>query len=57
MSYERYLRRRRQDTESREIWQDFDRTTPISEPERPDVAEPDVTEPERAEQEEVVSES
>jgi hypothetical protein len=33
MCYERYLRRRREDEESREVWQDFERTTPISEPE------------------------
>jgi hypothetical protein len=51
MCYERYMRRRRQETEqSREIWQDFASTTPISDPEPPDVTEPDVTEPERAEQ-------
>jgi hypothetical protein len=55
MCYDRYTRRRREEAESRGIWQDFDRTTPISEPEspevaEPEVAEPEVTEPERAEQ-------
>jgi hypothetical protein len=51
MCYEWYMRRRRQETEqSREIWQDFESTTPISDPAPPDITEPDVTEPERAEQ-------
>jgi hypothetical protein len=50
MCHERYLlRRRRDDEESREIWQEFQRTTPISDPAPPEVAEPEVTEPERAE--------
>jgi hypothetical protein len=50
MCYERYLRRRRHaDEESREIWQEFDRTTPISEPEPQVVSEPEPSEPERAE--------
>jgi hypothetical protein len=50
MCYEQYTRRRREEAESRGIWQEFDQTTPISEPEPPEVAEPEVTEPERAEQ-------
>jgi hypothetical protein len=50
MCYERYRRRRREDEESREIWLDFERTTPISEPEAPEVAEPERSEPERAEE-------
>jgi hypothetical protein len=50
MCHERYTRRRREEAESRGLWQDFDQTTPISEPEPPEVVEPEVTEPERAEQ-------
>jgi hypothetical protein len=52
MCYERHLRRRREADESRGIWQEFDRTTPVSEPPPPEVAEPEATdpEPERAEQ-------
>jgi hypothetical protein len=51
MCHERYWRQRRhQDAESRGIWQEFDRTTPIAEPEPPEVADPEVTEPERAEE-------
>ena len=50
MCHERYLQRRRRDEESREIWQDFDRTTPISEPEPHEVEEPERSEPERAEE-------
>ncbi len=42
MCYERYLRRRQEADESREIWRDFARTTPIREPEPPEEA----TEPE-----------
>ncbi|MCW3001858.1 MAG: hypothetical protein JWQ20_1156 [Conexibacter sp.] len=50
MCYDRYTRRHRQEAEeSRKIWQELDRTTPISDPEPPDVTEPEVTEPERAE--------
>jgi hypothetical protein len=49
MCYERYLRRRQEDEESRAIWQDFDRTRPISEPEPGDVEEAEASEPERAE--------
>jgi hypothetical protein len=41
MCYERYLRRRREDEESRALWQDFERTTPISEPEPSEVEEPE----------------
>jgi hypothetical protein len=50
MCYDRYTRRQRQEAEeSRKIWQDLERTTPISDPEPPDITEPDVAEPERAE--------
>jgi hypothetical protein len=50
MCYDRYMRRHRRETEeSRGIWHEFDQTTPISDPEPPEVTEPDVTEPERAE--------
>ena len=50
MCYERYERRRREAEESRAIWRDFERTTPISEPEPRDVEEPERPEPERAEE-------
>ena len=50
MCHERYLRRRREDAESHRIWQEFDRTTPISEPEPPEDDDRKVDEPERAEQ-------
>jgi hypothetical protein len=49
MCYERNLRRR-QEEESRAIWQDFQRTTPISEPEPSEVEEPERAEPDRAEE-------
>jgi hypothetical protein len=50
MCYERYLRRRRQeDEESRAIWWEFERTTPISDPEPPEVTEPELTDPEPTE--------
>ncbi|HYZ29841.1 MAG TPA: hypothetical protein VE570_12340 [Thermoleophilaceae bacterium] len=49
MCYERYRRRRREDEESRAIWQDFERTTPISEPEPREVEKSERSEPERAE--------
>lgn len=50
MCYDRYTRRQRQEAEeSRKIWQDLEQTTPISDPEPPDITEPDVAEPERAE--------
>jgi hypothetical protein len=48
MCYDRYRLRRKED-ESRAIWQDFERTTPISEPEPREVEEPERSEPERAE--------
>ena len=50
MCYERYPRRRREAAESDRIWQEFDRTTPISEPEPPEADERKADEPERAEQ-------
>ena len=49
MCHEWYHRRRQDDEESRAIWQDFERTTPISEPAPPDVQEPERSEPEWAE--------
>jgi hypothetical protein len=50
MCHDRYLwRRRHADEESREIWQDFESTTPVSDPEPREVAEPEPAEPERAE--------
>jgi hypothetical protein len=42
MCYERHLRRRREEDESREIWHDFEQTRPVADPDRP----PEVTEPE-----------
>jgi len=45
MCHERYLRRRREAEESREIWQDFARTRPVDDPEPPgEPAEPEPTE-------------
>jgi hypothetical protein len=45
MCYERYLRRRREEDESRDLWRDFERTVPISDPAPPDeVTEPEPTE-------------
>jgi hypothetical protein len=50
MCYERCRRHRRQEyEESRAICQEFERTTPISDPEPPEVTEPELTEPGRAE--------
>jgi hypothetical protein len=50
MCYERYTRRHREEAdESRKMWQELGRTTPISDPEPPEVTEPDAPEPERAE--------
>ena len=50
MCYEPYLRRLCQEAEeSRAIWQEFDRTTPISDPEPRDIPEAEPTERERAE--------
>jgi hypothetical protein len=50
MCHERYARRRREETESHRIWEEFDRTTPISEPAPQDVDEREADDPERAEQ-------
>ena len=50
MCFERYERRRREADESRAIWRDFDRTTPISDPEPREVTEPEVPEAEPAEE-------
>jgi hypothetical protein len=45
MCYERYERRRREAEESREVWWDFARTTPVRDPEpRDDVSEAEPTE-------------
>ena len=45
MCYERYLRRWREADESREMWQDFERTRPVSDPEpREEVTDPEPTE-------------
>jgi hypothetical protein len=45
MCNERYLRRRREEDESREIWQDFMWTQPHEDPEPPgEVTEPEPTE-------------
>ena len=41
MCYERYLRRRRETDESREMWRDFTETRPIDDPEPPEVTEPE----------------
>lgn len=45
MCHERYLRRRRREAEeSRDLWEDFERTQPVAAPEPP----AEVSEPERA---------
>ncbi|HTE60260.1 MAG TPA: hypothetical protein VK631_07900 [Solirubrobacteraceae bacterium] len=44
MCNERYLRRRREADESREIWQEFVQTESIDAPEPPDVTEPEPSE-------------
>jgi hypothetical protein len=51
MCHERYERRRRAAEESREMWRDFARTTPVRDPEPPD----EVTEPEPTEAREAVT--
>jgi hypothetical protein len=51
MCYERYLRRRREADESREIWHDFAQTRPVADTNEP----PDVTEPERTDAQEEVA--
>ena len=51
MCYERWERRRREADESREMWRDFSRTTPVREPEPPD----EVTEREPTEARETVT--
>lgn len=53
MCYDRYLRRRRETDESQSIWQDFERTRPLADPEPPDVTPP---EPAEAHEEIAVSE-
>jgi len=45
MCYERYFRRRREADESQSIWEDFERTRLVADPEpRADVAPPEPTE-------------
>jgi hypothetical protein len=45
MCYERHLRRRGQADESQSVWQEFERTRPITDPEPvPDVTPPEPTE-------------
>ena len=51
MCYERYLRRRREADESQSVWQEFERTRPIADPE----PAPDVTAPEPSEASEEVA--
>jgi hypothetical protein len=51
MCYERYLRRRWEADESREIWHDFEQTLPVADPDEP----PEVTEPERADAQEEIA--
>jgi hypothetical protein len=51
MCYERYLRRRREADESREIWHAFEHTRPAADPD----ASPEVTEPERTEAQEEIA--
>jgi hypothetical protein len=46
MCWEYYERRRREDEESRALWRDFERTTPISDPEPREATEPEVAESE-----------
>jgi hypothetical protein len=54
MCYERYSRRRREEAEeSHELWQDFERTRPVADPEPPAEA----TEPERTEAREEIATS
>jgi hypothetical protein len=49
MCNEYYMRRRREEDESRAIWQDFERAEPFAEREPPaDVTEPEPTEPREA---------
>ena len=45
-----WYRRRREDEESRAIWHDFERTTPISVPEDPKAEESEDSEPKREEE-------
>jgi hypothetical protein len=51
MCYERYLRRRREADESREIWHDFKQTRPVADPDGP----PEVTEPEHTDAREEIA--
>jgi hypothetical protein len=50
MCHERWMRRREQESlQAREVWLDFERTTPIADPE-PDVEQPEPTKAEVPEQ-------
>ena len=51
MCYERYLRRRQEAEESREVWQDFERTQPVGDAPTPEAA----AEPETAEEREAIA--
>ena len=51
MCYERYLRRRREADESRDIWQEFERTQLVGDGEPPE----EVTEPEPTEAREAIA--
>jgi hypothetical protein len=51
MCYERYLRRRREADEGREMWPEFDRTQPVDGRE----PAPEATEPEPAEMREAIA--
>ena len=51
MCYERYPRRRREADESHEMWQDFEQTCPVADPDAP----LEVTEPERTEAQEQIA--
>jgi len=51
MCNERYLRRRRETDDSREIWQDFERTQPVGDAEPPEA----VTEPQPAQDGEAIA--
>jgi hypothetical protein len=53
MCHERLWRRREEAQDSRELWQDFERTRLVVDPEPP----PEVTEPERAEAREEITTS
>jgi hypothetical protein len=51
MCHERYLRLRREADESREVWQDFERTQPVGDAPTPQAA----AEPETAEERDAIA--